>query len=389
MWRVPALLPYIVPFAQSLMGQFVILITCVAVYAPMTEMREIIGLQTCGISARCIMRPAFILAFFMSFFTLWMTDVYMSWGKYGIAEVVSSSIENILYNTMRVEHRIEYQSYTMTVKSVDGKILNELVMAHKDSTKVPTLAARSAQIEIGRRDVLEKPNEEVLDVQPFFENMTARPKKGAAQTVVKKNPNETVTKVTVVDVTVRTDGTKLSFPGKRVLYFSLYQPSGKLAMGMFDERPATMSFENLKNFKIEMKQNIQDAETQLLELSAMNLLFLSWDHYYQKEWNDLRKQISAAEKGLRRAEIEPTRRISNAANCFFLALLIVPLAIRYGDASPVNLFLTLFVITAATYFLAQILILNCVKTQVLPAISMWIPNIVAFFVSLYWIRKVS
>ncbi|MDO4569636.1 MAG: LptF/LptG family permease [Planctomycetia bacterium] len=373
--EIPKLLPYLFPYSMSLSGQFVVMLTCVLVYSQLTASREILALQSSGISSWRVMYPAFLLAFAMSFVNYWMIDLHNSWGKFGIGKVLAASAENILYSTLKNDGMIQYRDYSFSVKSVEGRTLHNLTFTHRNPEVAFACSAQTAMIQVGQAKYLKRESEKQFESN--FPGFTYSPR-----------PEETVIKITLDNVTHSSKERRGIIPGRTIVFISPEKLEvNRFIRGISDERPSTMSIDRLDGFVEEQNERIHEVENQILVQASRNLVFGKIDAFESSVWQDLHQEIRRCQRSIERAKIEPTRRWATSFNCFFIALLSVPLALKKGKSSPLSVFSAIIAPLVLSYYPLQMIFLNAAKDGALPALCMWIPNLGLLVFGIVFIRR--
>ncbi len=67
--------------------------------------------------------PALGLAVLLSFATVWLNDLAMSWGFNGVQQVVVDSAEEIAYSVLRKHKSFKSDAFEVTVREVQGRQL--------------------------------------------------------------------------------------------------------------------------------------------------------------------------------------------------------------------------------------------------------------------------
>ena len=99
--QIVQLLPYLLPNALMFAVPGTILFSVSSVYGRMSGANEIVALKSLGISPMVVIWPALVLAVLLSFATVWLNDLAMSWGFNGMQRVVIDALEDIAYSMLR------------------------------------------------------------------------------------------------------------------------------------------------------------------------------------------------------------------------------------------------------------------------------------------------
>src|SRR5438067_13254907 len=91
----------------------------------MSNYNEVVALKSLGISPWSILWPTYVLAFFLSWFAVWLNDVAVTWGYGGARRGVLSAIQDIMLNRLQVKKEYTTRNFSVVVKDVDGRRLIE------------------------------------------------------------------------------------------------------------------------------------------------------------------------------------------------------------------------------------------------------------------------
>ncbi|MDO4583654.1 MAG: LptF/LptG family permease [Planctomycetia bacterium] len=371
----PFVIPYIFPFSQSLAGQFVVLFTVIIVYTRINTSREIIALQSSGISSLRIMIPAFILGLVMSFFSYFMSESHNSWGKYGMTRVISTYAENIFYNTLKTEKSFSYKQYSVNVKGVEGKKLLYPVCISRDVSEMVLFSAESARVEIGAAKDVWNPNDEQNNLLGTAYNPS--------------DEEETIVKLTFERVSTQMDEIRTTIPGTQVAYIPASEfPIGKLLQEGRDDYPPSMPYDKLKTFAQERRGRIEELKKKIALQTTQRLILGDLAAFGDSQWNPLYQEMEQNEYLIKRANIEPCRRWALGFNCFFLAWVCTPLALWKGKHGALLLCATTIAPLLLMYYPAFMVLLNLVKRNLaVDPMVLWLPNLILGVVGFFLIRR--
>ncbi len=140
---VPSTLPYTIP-ATTLFA------TCV-VYGRLAHDNEILAIKAAGVNILLVLWPAILLGISMTVLTCVLYYDMIPSTHHLMRAMVLEDVEDFLYGVLRREHCIRHpgMSYTMMVKSVQGRTLIDPVFTRRDpKTKADNLTARAAEAEM-------------------------------------------------------------------------------------------------------------------------------------------------------------------------------------------------------------------------------------------------
>lgn len=373
--RIPVLLPYIFPFAQSFGGQFVMVFTCAMIYSRKTQDRENIALQSSGISTWRLMFPSFVLAFFMSIVCFFMADLNLSWGRNGIQKTLISSLEAIIYRTLEDDKSIQIgDDFFITVNRVEGKKLYGLYLTSKNFDNSYTCSAESAELSIGPASQVIKPDE------ICYVKMT--------NDVYRYDPKDTklVVKISFNNLEIQYNSSQISTPMERTVLVSMDE------LEKLQERNSNhvgnMSLFQLNDFVDNQKEKIDSLEQELALQSAVCLQMGNIEEFKSPKWKtEFHNNLWECNYSIRRAKIEPTRRLAFAFNCFFLTWVCAPLSLHKGEKGTLKLISFRIMPLLFVFFPASMLLLNVVKDSRITPLILWLPNLALFVFGCWLIRK--
>ena len=117
------LLPYVLPISLQFSFPATALFAVSCVYGRMAGDGEVATVKASGISPLKLLQPAIVFAFLLSPFSVFMSDLAVSWGQPGVNRVVMLSIEDIVYRKMRGQHSYTDEGFSIHVRDVQGKRL--------------------------------------------------------------------------------------------------------------------------------------------------------------------------------------------------------------------------------------------------------------------------
>src|ERR1051325_743670 len=121
--HVAQLIPYVLPNALLFAVPGTILFAVANVYSRMSGSNEIVAIKALGISPVAVLSPILVLAVLLSFFTVWLNDVAVSWGYRGAQQVVLNAVEDIAYSMLAAKRSYSGRLFSINVKKVEGKKL--------------------------------------------------------------------------------------------------------------------------------------------------------------------------------------------------------------------------------------------------------------------------
>ncbi len=373
--RIPILIPYIFPFAQSFGGQFVMVFTSAIVYSRMTQDRENTALQSSGISTWCLMAPSFTLAFFMSFVCFFMTDLNFSWGKDGIQKTLLSSLEAIIYRTLETDKSIQIgDDFFITVNRVEGKKLYGLYLTSKNYNNSYTCSAESAELRVGPAAQVIRPDE-VCYLKMTNEVYRYDPK-----------DKKLVVKISFNNPQFQYDSSQMSSSMERTILVTMDELEELQKRD--SNRISAMSLLQLNDYVDSKQEEIEALKQELALQTSICLQTGNVDELKSSRWKEEFYTLMERCKGeIHRAKIEPTRRLAFAFNCFFLTWVCTPLSLLKGGKGALALISFRIMPLLFAFFPAFMALLNLVKESQMNPLILWLPNLCLFIFGCWLVRK--
>jgi lipopolysaccharide export system permease protein len=145
------LLPFICLIALQFSLPATLLFSVCCVFGRISADNEIVALKSAGISPFRVIRPMVVLGFLVSVPAVWINDMAVSWGRPGMERVILRSLEEVLYNRLRVRRSYETdKGFTIHVQDVQNRwLIQPTIFLFNESTGKPmTINAEKAQISI-------------------------------------------------------------------------------------------------------------------------------------------------------------------------------------------------------------------------------------------------
>lgn len=339
------LLPYLLPNALLFAIPGTILLAASMVYGRMSNFGEIVAIKSLGISPMAALWPTIILATALSFLTVWLNDVAVSWGQRGLREVGINSIEDIIYGFLRAQKSFGSKALSITVRDVDGRILRGAIITFEGTPRV-FINADEAEF----RSV---------------------PGSGELTIVCRR-------------AEVEVDGTTMSFPDEFQQEIPLDVASGKsgsisaanLAMSEIPERIA------------KQKLAIERGKQLLAAKAAYRMMTGDFADLGGAAWSSQANIVSDLKTGLYRLQTERPRRWANGFSCLCFALVGAPLAIRLRNSDVLTSFFLCFGPILVIYYPLMLFGLDRSKAGALPPITVWAANVILLLWGLWLLRRV-
>ncbi len=118
------LLPYVLPLSLQHSVPATALFSVCCIYGRMAADGEVATIKAIGVSPLQLIKPAVIFAAVLSPGVVFLSDLSVSWGKPGVAQVVLQSLEDIAYRFLKSQHTYSSpHGFTIHVQDVDGRRL--------------------------------------------------------------------------------------------------------------------------------------------------------------------------------------------------------------------------------------------------------------------------
>lgn len=342
------MLPYILPESMRFsIPAAALLATCTS-FGRMSGDNEIVAIKAMGISPIAVMMPVFVIGFLISVLGVWMNDLAVSWGRQGMARVLSESIEQIAYGMLRTQHAYSDDRFSITVKDVKGRrlILPALTFNSEDGEAGVTVTAREAVL---RRN----PGTETLSI--FLKDVWA------------EGPN-------------RAEG---MFRGR-------YEQ--KIDLGSFGKgeqlSPSDYPLARIPDEGVAQAQKIRRLEYGLASQAAFQMLAGDFHDLGDQQWQSHETDLKRARFRLNRLRTEPWRRWSNGFSCFFFVLIGTPWAIHRRNSDFISNFFLCFMPILLLYYPLMEYGVNRAKAGELPQYGVWMGNACCALIAVWLIQRV-
>ena len=342
------LVPYILPDALRFAIPATSLFATCLIFGRLSSSNEIIALKSLGISPWRILWPSYAAVVLLSFTTVWLNDLAVSWGRRGVQRIVLESIEEVAYSRLRNHGSHTTNQFSINVKSVEGKRLVEPTLTFKSSGKAPTVVIRAAWAELHS------------DVEN--DSLTILMNNGSA--------------VGGGIEGVFPDTIKRVIPLNRAARKS-QSPGSPSQMALY-EIPAEIT---------KQKTRIESFEQQLAANSAFQMAVGNFQELKQTS-ESLDLAISGEEAKLFRLHTEPHRRWAAGFSCLFFVAVGAPLAIRRRNGEFWTTFFLCFIPILIVYYPILMVTIEQAKNGDFPPYSVWLGNIALLIWSVFLIRKV-
>ena len=347
--QILALVPYVLPEAMRFAVPGTMLFAVASVFGRMSASNEVTALKAAGITPMAMIWPAITLGLVVSFVSVWLNDVAVSWGRDGIRRVVVNSVEEIIYGRLRQQRSYSTSQVSINVKGVEGKRLIR-----------PTLS-----------------------FQTGAEGTPATV--SAAEASLTANPDAGTLVVTFRDGTLHMGDYTASFPDTIVREVPLDAVSRK---GTTSTSPSEIAMADFKEAHREQVAKMDRIEQVAAGKTALGLVTGRIEHTLPPFTQAERDQLRHEQNRLNRIIMEPWRRWANGFSCLCFVLVGAPMAIRMRNADFLTSFFLCFLPILVVYYPLLMFGIDRVKAGELPPIAVWIGNLLVTLWGIWLLRRV-
>jgi lipopolysaccharide export system permease protein len=343
------LVPYVLPEAMRFAVPGTMLFAVASVFGRMSAANEVTALKAAGISPMALIWPAITLAMVVSFVSVWLNDVAVSWGRDGIRRVVVNSVEEIIYGRLRQQRSYSTPQVSINVKGVDGKRLLR-----------PTLT--------------------------FLSSDTGTPATvSAAEAMLEANPDASTLIVTFRDGTLHMGDYTASFPDTIVREVPLDAVSRKETVSTSPSEIPMAKFATARQAQTELINKVEQVAAGKIGLGLVTGRIEHALPGFTRYEQDL---LVHERNRLIRVEMEPWRRWANGFSCLCFVLVGAPMAIRMRNADFLTSFFMCFLPILLVYYPIFILGVDQAKRGAVPPIAVWLGNVLIVLWGCWLLRRV-
>ena len=340
------LVPYLLPDAMRFAVPGTMLFAAASVFGRMSAANEITALRAAGISPLAVIWPAAGLALVVSFVSVWLNDVAVSWGRDGMRRVVVESVEQIIYGRLRQTRSYANHYLSLNVKGVDGRRLIR-----------PTLS------------LTQGPDGKPLTVS-------------AAEAELRTNIAAGTLGVTFRDGTILMGDVKASFPDEITRELPLGAVTRKSAVSSSPSEIPLAGFARAYDDQMALIDQLEQSAA-----GTWAMAILSGSPAAPAAAVPPRT-LADARGRLQRIALEPWRRWANGFSCFCFVLVGAPMAIRMRNADFLTSFFLCFLPILVVYYPVFMLGVDQAKRGAVPPVAVWLGNLLIVLWGWWLLRRV-
>ena len=349
-FQILMLVPYVLPEAMRFAVPGTMLFAVASVFGRMSASNEVIALKAAGVSPMAIVWPAAMLALVVSFVSVWLNDVAVSWGRDGVRRVVVNSVEQIIYGRLRQQRSYSTPQISINVKAVDGRRLIR-----------PTLSFQSGGSNGPPATV------------------------SAAEAELRANASNGNLVVTFRDGTLHMGDYTASFPDTIVREVPLDAVSRK---GTTSTSPSEIAMAQFATARVEQAKTIDRIEQLIAGKTAMGIVTGRIDTTAPHFTGYERELLKQEQNRLHRIVMEPWRRWANGFSCLCFVLVGAPMAIRMRNADFLTSFFLCFLPILIVYYPVFMLGVDQAKRGSVPPVVVWMGNVLITLWGWWLLRRV-
>ncbi len=348
--QIALLVPYFVPEALRFAVPGTILFAACSVYGRLAAFNEIVAVKSMGISPLVLFWPTFVLATLLSLATVWLNDVAVSWGRNGMRRVVIESVEEIAYGKLAQQKSFATKNFAINVKSVEGHRLIQPTLTFQANLDSPAYTITAAEAE--------------LRADPAANTLT----------------------IICRDAEYEMGAIKGRFPDtiERVVSLSESTKKGGNSGSTSDVPLSEISADIDRQDK-----NISAWKQQMAAQAGFEMLTGNFSGLSAATWQPLEQRIRDARGRIAKLQMEPHRRWANGFSCLCFVLVGAPLAVIRRNSDFLVNFFAIFLPILLVYYPLLIFSVDRAKSGGIPAISVWMGNVIMAACGIWLMRRVA
>ena len=344
------LLPYMLPQAMQFAVPGTMLLATTTVYGRISSSNEVVALKSLGITPMALVWPTLVLATLVSFATVWINDIAVSWGHGGVQKVILESLEEIIYGRLRTTRTFSNEQLKVTVRRVQDKRLLQPTFFFFAADDAPAWTLTADEAEIHADPAQERVMIKLVNAEIDFGG------KGS-----------------------------VSHPGTSEFPISLSEFSSQSAG---TRSPANHALREIGLQKVEQSRAVAELEQEMAAHTANALMTGRTFELSSANWQLQQKQLEYDRGRLQRFYIEPHRRWANGFSCLCFVMIGAPMAMwrRHGEFW--GSFFMCFAPILLIYYPMLVGCLDFAKSGTIPAPTVWLGNLVLAGIGVWLMRRI-
>jgi lipopolysaccharide export system permease protein len=346
--QIVQLLPYLLPNALIFAVPGTILFSVSSVYGRMSGANEIVALKSLGLSPMVILWPVLLFSVLLSFATVWINDLAMSWGARGVQRVVVNALEDIAYGMLRAHRSFSSRTsgFSVIVQKVEGRRLLGAHFSLQEESGPVTIRAKSAELA--------------------------------------SNPGSGVLTVKLYSGTIDAPGHHFEFPDREIEHDIVINPQA----GRPDDSPAHMALREIPERTIRQKDLLDQIEQRMIAQAGFQMMTGDFDRLMTTAWTEDARQLQSERFRLYKMQTEPPRRWANGFSCLCFALVGAGMAIRMKNSDALTSFFLCFGPILLVYYPLLAFGLDRAKSGSINPYAVWLANAALAAWGLWLLRRV-
>jgi lipopolysaccharide export system permease protein len=341
--------PYVLPQAMQFAVPGTMLLATTSIFGRMAAYNEIIAIKSLGISPMVFVWPILVLAVLMSFAETVLNDVAMSWGRLGVQRVFLASIEEVMYNQLRMRHTYNLGNVNIKVREVIDRRLIEPIIIVQASESMPavTFSAQEAELRL-------------------------LPDQG---------------KLVVKSLNFELEG--------EFSYFDSGSQQFEISLDTFgngndmNRTPSTYALSELGPEIEKQQQLLGHVQQGMASQAAFAMLTGDFEALSESAWQVQERQLENTRNRLNRLNTEPWRRWANGFSCLCFVLIGVPVAMWLRFSEMLASFFICFLPILIVYYPLIAVSVDGAKDGTMPPQAVWLGNILLSLVGVWLLRRVN
>jgi lipopolysaccharide export system permease protein len=347
--QIAALVPYVLPEAMRFAVPGTMLFAVASVFGRMSASNEITALKAAGITPMATIWPAIGLAVVVSFISVWLNDVAVSWGRDGVRRVIVSSVEEIIYGRLKQQRSYSASQIAINVKNVEGRKLIRPTLSFQPGGSAAQVTVSAAEAEL-RADAV-----------------------AGTLTIICRNG------------TLHVGDVKAVFPDtiERVVPLDAVSRRGTASTS-----PSEIAMADFPKARAEQIARISQHEQVAAAKTAMAILSGRMEQTVPAMVEGELYAVKNETGRLRRIIMEPWRRWANGFSCLCFVLVGAPMSIKMRNADFLTSFFLCFLPILLIYYPLFMFGVSQAKSGAVPPVAVWTGNVLVTLWGMWLMRSV-